>query len=433
MKAKQNVTLWICGISILVFGMGIVGATQPFENLPQDTVLAEVLGQKVCLKDIEPGSEVKEKHQDAAGGFSLWLKQTRASNLGRYFRPLWDDYAKEKGLEVTDREVNEYKERMIHFMTDQKEKWNRKKDDLAKELIAENLKDDKKAQLEKSFNLYKGLIERTPDTESIYHSADSNTAKLIDDSTKSFILDWKIRKELYKQYKGRVIFQQAGPEPLDAFRLFFEEQQRKSKFKFFNKDAEDLFWDYYKSQNHTFCKDLNEAERLMSTPWWLKEKEEDDYDTEAEWGEEASGFQIRIEGDSGRRAFYSDKIPVFKIDLLNTGDKTFACAALEQFCEVGVDGKWYKWNGPAAADVLAGMLKPKNVNYDFLVIKLTENWGLKSPSTKEDKSQTIPLSLGTHSIRVKYKTMPRPDSPAAEAVSNSLKFQIIAPRSAAGG
>jgi hypothetical protein len=432
MKAEQNISQWICGISILVFGMGIVGAAEPFGNLPEDTVLAEVLGQKVCFKDIEPGSEAKKKHQDAAGG--QWLKQTRASGLGRYFRPLWNDYAKEKGLKATDQEVNEYKERMIRFMTDQKKKWNRKKDDLAKELIAENLKDDKKTQLEKSFNVYKGFIERTPDTESIYHSADSNTAKLIDDSTKSFILDWKIKKELYKQYKGRVIFQQAGPEPLDAFRLFFEEQQSKGKFKFYNKDAEDLFWDYYRNVKHTFCKDPNEAEQLMNTPWWLREKEEDDYSAEVEWGEEVSGFQIRIEGDSGRRAFYSDKVPTFKIDLLNTGDKTFACASLEQFCEVEVDGKWYKWNGPQAVDIsLGGGFGPKRVQYDFLIIKLAENWGLKEPLTKEDKSQAIHLSLGTHSIRAKYKTMPRPDSPAVEAVSNSLKFQIIAPRSAAGG
>ena len=85
------------------------------------------------------------------------------------------------------------------------------------------------------------------------------------------------------------------------------------------------------------------------------------------------------------------------------------------------------------ADQLAGVLKPKNVNYDFFVIKLAENWGLKEPLAQEDKSQTIHLSLGTHIIRVKYKTMTQPDCPAVEAISNSLKFQIIAPRSATGG
>jgi hypothetical protein len=68
------------------------------------------------------------------------------------------------------------------------------------------------------------------------------------------------------------------------------------------------------------------------------------------------------------------------------------------------------------------------VQYDFLEIKLAENWGLKEPLTQEDKSQTIHLSLGIHIIRVKYKTMYMRNCPAIEAVSNPLKFQIIPPR-----
>ena len=264
----------------------------------------------------------------------------------------------------------------------------------------------------------------TPDPNRMYQGDNNDIAK-------SIILNWKLKKELYKQYKGRVIFQQAGPEPLDAFRMFFEQQQSKGKFKFFNKDAEDLFWDYYRNVRHTVIgKDPNEAARIINTPPVAVERAEDDYDTEAEWGEEVNGFQIRSDG---RRAFYSDKVPTFKIDLLNTGDKTFSCAPLEQFCEVEVDGKWYKWNGPLVADQLAEVIKPKNVDYEFFAIKLTENWGLKEPLTQEDKSQTIHLSLETHIIRVKYKTMTQPDCPAVEAISNSLKFQIIAPRSTAGG
>jgi hypothetical protein len=427
MKAEQNIFQWICGISILVFGIGIVGAAEPFENLPEDTVLVEVLGQKVCLKDIEPGSEIKKKHQDAAGGFGLWLKQTRASNLGRYFKPLWDDYAKEKGLAATEQEIKEFNKRMRAFTMSSNRRFKTKRDNLAKELIAENIEHGKREELERRLTQYNGFLKMVPDPNRMYQDDNNGIAE-------SVILNWKLKKELYKQYKGRVIFQQAGPEPLDAFRLFFEEQQAKGKFKFYNKDAEDLFWDYYRSAGHTVIgKDPKEAEQIINTPWWLKEKEEDYNDTEAEWGEGVSGFQIRIEGDSGRRAFYSDKVPAFKMDLLNTGDKTFTCAALEQFCEVEVDGKWCKWNGPMVAGRLAGVLKPKNVDYDFLVIELAENWGLKESLTQEDKSQAIHLSLGTHIIRVKYKTMTQPDSPAVEAVSNSLKFKIIAPKSAAGG
>lgn len=422
MKTRQGISPFVFYILTLLLGVNFVWAVEPFENLPDDTVLAEVLGQKVYLKDIESSSDAKKKQQASAASeqFTLLLKQTMASNLGRYFNPLWDEYAEEKGITVTEQEIKEYKEKMVGFMTSQKNEWKRKKDNLAKELIAQNLKDDKKAELEKNFNLYSHLIEKAPDPNLIYYSSDSNTAKLIDDVPKSFIRSYKIYQALYRQYKGRVIFQQAGPEPLDAFRQFFEEQQSKGKFKFYNKDAEDLFWDYYRNARHTFITDPNEVEKAMNTPWWLQQKKESDYDA-AEWGEEVNGLQIRIDGDLGRRAFYLDKTPIFKIDLLNTGSESLSCAALEQFCEVEIDGKWYKWNGPQVVDILSVGFAPKTVQYDFLRIKFPDNWVSKG----DNKSQPLNLSLGFHIIRVKYETMAMPESPATEVVSNSLKFQII--------
>jgi hypothetical protein len=425
MKAQKNIYNLIWWISILALGINFAGAAEPFENLPDDTVLVKVLGQKVCLKDIEPSLDAKKKQQES----TTWLKQTRSSNMGRYFRPLLDNYAKEKGLIVTEQEIKEYKEKMINFMTSQKIEWKRKKDNLAKELIAENLKDNKKAELEKSFDLYSRIIESSPDLNRIYYGADSNAAKSTDDVTKSAILNYKICQALYRQYKGRVIFQQAGPEPLDAFRQFFEEQQSKGKLEFHNKDAEDLFWDYYRNVGHTFITDPNDVERAMNTPWWSQGKKEDDYDAQAEWGEEVNGLQIRIDGDSGRRAFYLDKTPMFKIDLLNTGSKSLSCAALEQFCEVEIDGKWCKWNGPIVADISLGRFAPRTVQYNFLKIKLPDNWVSKEFSPQDNKSQPLNLSLGFHIIRVKYKTMFNSESQETEVISNSLKFQIIPPKS----
>ena len=422
MKIKQDISQLILGISILVLCISVVEAAEPFENLSEDTVLVEILDRKVYLKDIEPSLDIKKKHQesDADSQFNLWLKQTRASNLGHYFNPLWDEYTKEKGLKVADREIKEFNEKMIQLLTLINNERRAKRDSIAKELIAENIEDSKRAELEKRLDLYNRILETRTDPNLLYGGVNNALAE-------SVILNWKVKKELYKQYKGRVIFQQAGPEPLDAFRLFFEEQQSKGKFKFYNKDAEDLFWDYFRNVKHTFCKDPNEAEQLVNTPLWLKEKEEDYYDTEAEWGDEVNGLQIRIRTASNRRIFRSDKTPIFRMDLLNTGDKTFACASLEQFCEVEVDGKWYKWNGPKAVDILSAVFGPKEVQYDFFEIKLTENWASKGFSSQGNKSHVFSLSLGTHIIRVKYRTMYTPEGSETEAVSNSLKFKIILP------
>ncbi|MBN2454992.1 MAG: hypothetical protein JXB29_00405 [Sedimentisphaerales bacterium] len=421
MTVRQSIALFIFVISMLVLGINVVNA-EPFENLTDDTVLVEVLGHKVCLKDIEPNPDEKKKHRESEAGdrFNLWLKQSRESKLGRFFKPLWDEYTKEKGINVTEQEIKEFKEHMRTFWSSENQRRKTERDNFAKELIAENLEADKKAELEKNCNMYSHLLEIAPDPNRMYRSSN--------DVCKSVILSWKIKRELYNQYKGRVIFQQAGPEPLDAFRLFFEEQQSKGNFKFYNKDAEDLFWDYYRNVKHTVYKGPNEAEQIINTPWWLKEKDENYYERDNIWGDEVNGLQIRINSSRRSRKFTSDNIPVFTMDLLNTSDKTLGCVALEQFCEVEVDGKWYKWNGPTSIDISFAGFQPKTVKYDFLKIKLDENWVLKEPLMQKDKRQNINLSLGTHNIRVKYKTMHTRDCPAIEAISNSLKFQIIPPR-----
>jgi hypothetical protein len=420
---KWKIVRFICMISVLFLSQNAVKAADPFGNLPGDTVLAEVMGQKVCLNDIEPALDAKNKQQESTNGtpYDIWLKQTRASKMGRYFKPLWDEYVKEKGLTVSQQEIKEFNEKMAGLAAAQKNRWERQKDNFAKELIAENLKKEKRAELQKRFDTCSRLIGNFHEPNLAYQNAHNDVAK-------TFILSWKINQALYQQYKGRVIFQQAGIEPLDAYRQFLEEQQSKDKFRFLNKDAENLFWDYYKSDKHTFIKDPNEIESAMTTPWWLKDKPQDDFYAEAEWGEQVNGLQIRIDGISGRRTFYQDETPVFKLDLLNTGDKRISCVPMGQFCEVELDGKWYKWNGPKAEDIFSAGTGSKTVQYEFLKIELDNNWILKEPLSQGNKSQIPAFSSGYHAIGVKFKTMDAPESPSIEIISNTIKFQITGPR-----
>ena len=49
-------------------------------------------------------------------------------------------------------------------------------------------------------------------------------------SAMSFVRSWKINQALYRKYGGRVAFQQAGAEPVDAYRDFLKEQETKGQF-----------------------------------------------------------------------------------------------------------------------------------------------------------------------------------------------------------
>ena len=44
------------------------------------------------------------------------------------------------------------------------------------------------------------------------------------DTARAMIRQWKLNSAVYRRYGGRIIHQQLGPEPLDAYRKYLEER-----------------------------------------------------------------------------------------------------------------------------------------------------------------------------------------------------------------
>jgi heat shock protein HslJ len=143
---------------------------------------------------------------------------------------LFDRYAEEYGIEVTDEEIDSYVKNMQRGMN-------------TMGLTAEkDLTDQEKAQL----------------------------AQMRRDMGRSMIRQWKLNRALYRQYGGRIIYQQLGPEPLDAYREFIEERQDAGDFTIHEKAFEDKFWRYFTSDSlHDFYKPGSKEEaEVFSTPPW---------------------------------------------------------------------------------------------------------------------------------------------------------------------
>ena len=99
-------------------------------------------------------------------------------------------------------------------------------------------------------------------------SAEDQAAQL--EIAGAFILQWKINRALHEQYGGRIIFQQGGPEPLDAYRKWLEESAARGDFKIVNKDLDAGFWRYYRDESiHDFFKpgSTEEAKAFADPPW----------------------------------------------------------------------------------------------------------------------------------------------------------------------
>lgn len=86
---------------------------------------------------------------------------------------------------------------------------------------------------------------------------------------------WKLNKALFDKYGGRVIFQQFGIEPIDAYQALIEDIKIKGKLKILKPEYENIFAEqeaYNQSNSHSFI-----PEDSFSTPYWELENSEDSY------------------------------------------------------------------------------------------------------------------------------------------------------------
>jgi hypothetical protein len=90
------------------------------------------------------------------------------------------------------------------------------------------------------------------------------------DMARALIRQWKVNKALYNQYGGRLIYQQLGPEPLDAYRQFLRQRQAEGAFAIRDQAIEASFWRYFTDESiHDFMAPggADEARAFTVPPW----------------------------------------------------------------------------------------------------------------------------------------------------------------------
>lgn len=144
---------------------------------------------------------------------------------------LLDHYAVDHGIEATEAEVDAYVDHMSRAMA-------------AAGLNA--------------------VEDLTPEEQLEYAAMQRNMGHAL-------IRQWKINKSLHETYGGRVIYQQLGPEPLDAYRKYFKEREQAGDFSITDRGMEQVFWDYFTNdEKHEFMEPGSEdLEQAFSTPPWL--------------------------------------------------------------------------------------------------------------------------------------------------------------------
>lgn len=213
----------------------------------ENETIAVVLGKKITLKD-----------KDRMNGI--------------IFGALLEKYAKENKIEPTEAELDAFIKKTEEMTKRQQADFEKDRKQLTEDLKSPSLTENEKKEKTERLKMIEKILKTTKEAEEKTNGMEEKMLTMKRNMAQHFVKTWKINKSLYEKYGGRIIFQQAGVEPLDAYRQFLKEQEKKKAFQILNKDYEASFWKYFTDDSmHTFYS-KDDGAKFMKTPWWLMDK-----------------------------------------------------------------------------------------------------------------------------------------------------------------
>lgn len=251
MKALQ---LFLAMVLLSVQPVFAQEADQVSAQADTSAVVAKVLGQEIRENELVP--------EKADGATPEQLEQYKKAMLtSLIFGRLIDGFIKENNIETAGAEVKQFVQKVKAEQEAGKQQFLTRKADIEKALNDETLDAAGKEGYQQQLEQVNTIIKQF---ETV------SQAPVNEDIAKEFIKSWKINQALYAKYGGRVIFQQAGPEPLDAYKGFLKEHEAKGDFVISDPKLKEMFWDYFVNDSiHTFLPE-EEAKRAMTTSWWVE-------------------------------------------------------------------------------------------------------------------------------------------------------------------
>jgi hypothetical protein len=236
------------GLGLLAFGLSVLlfpAQAQEVYGQPDAPLVAEVLGTKIHTHD---------------------PSEMQAVIIGK----LVDRYAAEQGIEVKPDEIDAYVDSLRRVAEQDRQRQTARREELTRKLESKTLSAAERQSLSSELNTLNEVLASLDETAS--SAAEDYAARR--QVAAAFIRQWKINQALYRQYGGRIIYQQGGPEPLDAYRTFLQAQERQGAFKILNKAFEPKFWKYFVTDSmHSFYpKGSREEAQAFETPWWLPDE-----------------------------------------------------------------------------------------------------------------------------------------------------------------
>lgn len=256
------------------------GASEPSSD---ESVLAWFKGEALTAEDLAPDPGTIEMNRKAWDDttFNGWMEQARSQRLTAIiFGTLLEEFRNAEDIEPTPEEIEQFIEATETAEAASQRQFEERREEIRTLLEAGDLTDAEQGRLESELKTLESILEMNAEQEAFgrEHFGDEYEAQQRDIQERigrQMIASWKTNRSLYERYGGRVIFQQAGPEPVDAYRKFLEEHREAGDFEIVDPELREQFWRYFVNDRmHTFY-DEDEGAKWMETPWWQMENLEE--------------------------------------------------------------------------------------------------------------------------------------------------------------
>lgn len=186
----------------------------------EDKPIASVFDRFIYNSDLLPEKEILDRYRAnlSKDEFDQWEQENQNKALEALIHSaLQEQLMVEMGMVPTENEIQLFIDFSLKQEETRLEEFQSQRDNLLKELQAEGLEESKRTSLSDHLKTLDQLIEydlkRQEEVKSIpnYAQIKENSFKRIATMT---VTSWKFNKALYDKYGGRVIFQQAGYEPM---------------------------------------------------------------------------------------------------------------------------------------------------------------------------------------------------------------------------
>ena len=134
---------------------------------------------------------------------------------------------------------------MERFKREERIKNNARRVEIQQQLKDASITAEKKQRLQSELETLQSIDQYETAEETENEQAQEAILNIRQAMARAFIEAWMVNRALYQQYGGRIIYQQTGPEPLDAIHDYLQEQQQKSSFRILEKSFEASLWEYF--------------------------------------------------------------------------------------------------------------------------------------------------------------------------------------------